>query len=50
MAVIKIGSDEFTGSTTYQFEEEQQIDPEKEERILKEFKPIFIPEKRCRSF
>ena len=50
MAVIKIGSDEFTGSTTYQFEEEQQIDPEKEERILKEFKPIFIPEKRIPEF
>ena len=41
MGVIKIGSDEFTGSKTYQFEEDVQIDPEKEEKILNEFKPIY---------
>ena len=50
MAVIKIGSDEFTGSTTYQFEEEQQIDPEKEERIIKEFKTSFMQDKIIPEF
>ena len=50
MGVIKIGSDEFTGSKTYQFEEDVQIDPEKEEKILNEFKPIYIPERRIPEF
>lgn len=50
MAIL-VGSDEFTGSTTYTFQEEmEKKTPEEIKRELKDIKPVFIPERFIQDF
>lgn len=47
---VKIGNRGFTGRKDIPVVEEPEIDPEEKKKILEEFKPVFIPERRIPEF